>query len=167
MRTTRYRVVSVLLPPEIGRYQLREKEKEGEEKGEPGDTTLLSRSRSVAHGLSVLHRENLRRSQGEEKDARASRGEDVSSPRTGRRNVCPRAPSLFHAGLVASLNAHLNRRSVGYSTAAFALAVLEGSTQHGVWFPEEICFGSSLNSFDRPPWLVETDPKEVGLGIYV
>ncbi|URD77328.1 Saccharopine dehydrogenase [Musa troglodytarum] len=27
--------------------------------------------------------------------------------------------------------------SVGYSIAAFALAVLEGSTQHGVWFPEE------------------------------
>lgn len=29
-------------------------------------------------------------------------------------------------------------RSVGVSTAAFALAVLEGSTQPGVWFPEEV-----------------------------
>uniref|UniRef100_J3KUV5 Saccharopine dehydrogenase NADP binding domain-containing protein n=1 Tax=Oryza brachyantha TaxID=4533 RepID=J3KUV5_ORYBR len=27
--------------------------------------------------------------------------------------------------------------SVGYATAAFVLAVLEGSTQPGVWFPEE------------------------------
>ncbi|RZS02025.1 hypothetical protein BHM03_00031983 [Ensete ventricosum] len=35
----------------VGRYQPREKEKEGEEKGEPGDTMLLSRSRSVIHGL--------------------------------------------------------------------------------------------------------------------
>lgn len=30
-------------------------------------------------------------------------------------------------------------RSVGVATAAFALAVLEGSTQPGVWFPEEVC----------------------------
>lgn len=29
-------------------------------------------------------------------------------------------------------------RSVGYCTAAFALAILEGSTQPGVWFPEEV-----------------------------
>jgi hypothetical protein len=27
---------------------------------------------------------------------------------------------------------------VGYATAAFALAVLEGNTQPGVWFPEEV-----------------------------
>lgn len=32
----------------------------------------------------------------------------------------------------------LVRRSVGISTAAFVLAVLEGSTQPGVWFPEEV-----------------------------
>lgn len=30
-------------------------------------------------------------------------------------------------------------RSVGAATAAFAIAVLEGSTQPGVWFPEEVC----------------------------
>ena len=30
-------------------------------------------------------------------------------------------------------------RSVGSATAAFALAVLEGSTEPGVWFPEEVC----------------------------
>lgn len=29
-------------------------------------------------------------------------------------------------------------RSVGTATAAFALAILEGSTQPGVWFPEEV-----------------------------
>lgn len=29
-------------------------------------------------------------------------------------------------------------RSVGHSTAAFVQAVLEGSTQPGVWFPEEV-----------------------------
>lgn len=27
---------------------------------------------------------------------------------------------------------------MGYATAAFVLAVLEGSTQPGVWFPEEV-----------------------------
>lgn len=30
-------------------------------------------------------------------------------------------------------------RTVGVSTAAFILAMLEGSTQPGVWFPEEVC----------------------------
>lgn len=71
--------------------------------------------------------------------------------------------------------------SVGMATAAFALAVLEGSTQPGVWFPEEpqgIAIGAretllqraSQGAFsfimNKPPWMVETDPKEVGLGIY-
>ncbi|URD77327.1 Saccharopine dehydrogenase [Musa troglodytarum] len=73
--------------------------------------------------------------------------------------------------------------SVGYSIAAFALAVLEGSTQHGVWFPEEpegiaidarkvlleraVAAEGTINFvMNKPPWLVETDPKEIGLGIY-
>jgi len=34
-------------------------------------------------------------------------------------------------------------RSVGISTAAFALAILEGSTQPGVWFPEEVFVSTS------------------------
>lgn len=34
-----------------------------------------------------------------------------------------------------------HRSSVGVSTAAFALSVLEGNSQPGVWFPEEV--GSS------------------------
>ncbi|RZS22691.1 hypothetical protein BHM03_00055505 [Ensete ventricosum] len=40
-------------PSMIGfeRYQPREKEEEGEEKGEPGDPAFLSRSQSVARGL--------------------------------------------------------------------------------------------------------------------
>ncbi|KAG9454759.1 hypothetical protein H6P81_007663 [Aristolochia fimbriata] len=72
--------------------------------------------------------------------------------------------------------------SVGTSTAAFALAVLEGSTKPGVWFPEE-AEGISVEArelllkraaqgtinfvMNKPPWMVETDPKEIGLGIYV
>ncbi|KAK9079406.1 hypothetical protein SSX86_001077 [Deinandra increscens subsp. villosa] len=72
--------------------------------------------------------------------------------------------------------------SVGYSTAAFALAVLEGSTQPGVWFPEEpegiaiearelllqrAAQGTINFAMHKAPWMVETNPKEVGLGIYV
>ncbi|CAM0146098.1 unnamed protein product [Urochloa decumbens] len=72
--------------------------------------------------------------------------------------------------------------SVGFATAAFALAVLEGNTQPGVWFPEEpegiaiearklllerASQGATNFVMNKPSWMVETDPKEVGLGIYV
>ncbi|KAJ8770941.1 hypothetical protein K2173_022113 [Erythroxylum novogranatense] len=72
--------------------------------------------------------------------------------------------------------------SVGTAIAAFALAVLEGNTQPGVWFPEEpegiavdarevllkrAARGTLNFVMNKPPWMVETDPKEVGLGIYV
>uniref|UniRef100_A0A161ZKT9 Saccharopine dehydrogenase NADP binding domain-containing protein n=1 Tax=Daucus carota subsp. sativus TaxID=79200 RepID=A0A161ZKT9_DAUCS len=72
--------------------------------------------------------------------------------------------------------------SVGVSTAAFALAILEGSTQPGVWFPEEpegiavearevllqrASQGTINFVMNKAPWMVETDPKEVILGIYV
>ncbi|XP_010279568.1 PREDICTED: uncharacterized protein LOC104613444 [Nelumbo nucifera] len=72
--------------------------------------------------------------------------------------------------------------SVGTATAAFAMAVLEGSTQPGVWFPEEpegiaiearevllkrAAQGTINFVMNKPPWMVETDPKEIGLGIYV
>lgn len=65
---------------------------------------------------------------------------------------------------------------------AFALAVLEGSTQPGVWFPEEpqgiaiearelllqrASQGTINFVMHKAPWMVETNPKEVGLGIYV
>ncbi|CAI8617230.1 unnamed protein product [Vicia faba] len=71
--------------------------------------------------------------------------------------------------------------SVGISTAAFALAVLEGSTQPGVWFPEEpqgipvearevllkrASKGTINFAMNRSPWMIETNPKELGLGIY-
>ncbi|PKI57722.1 hypothetical protein CRG98_021789 [Punica granatum] len=72
--------------------------------------------------------------------------------------------------------------SVGFAIAAFALAVLEGSTQPGVWFPEEpegiaidarevllhrAAEGTINFVMNKPPWMVETEPKELGLGIYV
>lgn len=72
--------------------------------------------------------------------------------------------------------------SVGMSTAAFALALLEGSTQPGVWFPEEpegiaiearevllerATQGTINFVMNKSPWMVETNPKELGLGIYV
>ncbi|KAL6870647.1 hypothetical protein ACP4OV_014495 [Aristida adscensionis] len=72
--------------------------------------------------------------------------------------------------------------SVGQATAAFVLAVLEGSTQPGVWFPEEregiaiearkvllerASQGTTNFVMNKPSWMVETDPKELGLGIYV
>ncbi|KAH1219884.1 hypothetical protein GmHk_12G033697 [Glycine max] len=72
--------------------------------------------------------------------------------------------------------------SVGIATAAFALAILEGSTQPGVWFPEEaqgipiearevLLKRASQGTFNfimnRSPWMVETNPKEFGLGIYL
>nr|CBX24415.1 hypothetical_protein [Oryza glaberrima] len=38
---------------------------------------------------------------------------------------------------IAGERVSMRVRSVGYATAAFVLAVLEGSTQPGVWFPEE------------------------------
>ncbi|XP_057473985.1 uncharacterized protein LOC130762318 [Actinidia eriantha] len=72
--------------------------------------------------------------------------------------------------------------SVGFATAAFVLSILEGSTQPGVWFPEEpegiaieareallrrSAQGTISFVMNKPPWMVETDPKELGLGIYL
>ncbi|KAL7227210.1 hypothetical protein ACSBR1_022134 [Camellia fascicularis] len=74
------------------------------------------------------------------------------------------------------------RLSVGTATAAFALAILEGSTQPGVWFPEEpegiaieareallkrAAQGTINFVMNKPLWMVETDPKELSLGIYL
>lgn len=72
--------------------------------------------------------------------------------------------------------------SVGFAAAAFVHAVLEGSTQPGVWFPEEpegiavearqlllerASQGTINFVMNKPPWMVETEPKEIGLGIYL
>ncbi|KAL1534024.1 hypothetical protein AAHA92_15693 [Salvia divinorum] len=71
--------------------------------------------------------------------------------------------------------------SVGISTAAFALAILEGSTKPGVWFPEEpegiaveareVLLGRAAQGtynfiMNKAPWMVETNPKEIAFGIY-
>lgn len=70
---------------------------------------------------------------------------------------------------------------MGFSTAAFVLAILEGSTRPGVWFPEEpegiavearetllnrAARGTINFVMNKAPWMVETDPKELGFGIY-
>ncbi|KAH7864095.1 hypothetical protein Vadar_025677 [Vaccinium darrowii] len=72
--------------------------------------------------------------------------------------------------------------SVGTATSSFVIAILEGSTQPGVWFPEEpegiateareallkrAAKGTINFIMNKPPWMVETDPKELGLGIYL
>uniref|UniRef100_A0A7C9AFB4 Saccharopine dehydrogenase-like C-terminal domain-containing protein n=1 Tax=Opuntia streptacantha TaxID=393608 RepID=A0A7C9AFB4_OPUST len=72
--------------------------------------------------------------------------------------------------------------SVGVAASAFVLAVLEGSTQPGLWFPEEpegiavearqlllerASQGTINFVMNKPPWMVETEPKEIGLGIYL
>lgn len=72
-------------------------------------------------------------------------------------------------------------RSVGNATAAFALAILEGSTKPGVWFPEEpegiaiearevllrrAARGTFNFAMNKTPWMVEAGPKEIGFGIY-
>ncbi|XP_068339320.1 uncharacterized protein [Pyrus communis] len=72
--------------------------------------------------------------------------------------------------------------SVGYAAAAFVMAILEGSTKPGVWFPEEnegiaiearelllerAAQGTFNFVMNKPSWMVETNPKELGLGIYV
>lgn len=72
--------------------------------------------------------------------------------------------------------------SVGYATTAFALAILEGSTQPGVWFPEEpegiaiesrklllrrASEGTQNFVMNKRSWMVDTDHKEIGKGIYV
>ncbi|CAK9253947.1 unnamed protein product [Sphagnum jensenii] len=71
---------------------------------------------------------------------------------------------------------------VGVAVAAFARAVLEGSAQPGVWFPEEVggiaedarlklleraSKGTLQFVMNKSPWMVEADPKEVGFGIYL
>jgi saccharopine dehydrogenase-like NADP-dependent oxidoreductase len=71
---------------------------------------------------------------------------------------------------------------VGVAISAFVRAVLEGNTQPGVWFPEEpegiavearqqllerAAEGTINFVMNRPPWMVETNPKEIGFGIYM
>ncbi|KAL2629903.1 hypothetical protein R1flu_014589 [Riccia fluitans] len=72
--------------------------------------------------------------------------------------------------------------AVGVCIAAFARAVLEGCTKPGVWYPEEdggirvedrekllerACKGTINYIMNKPPWMIEKDPKEIGFGLYL
>lgn len=63
--------------------------------------------------------------------------------------------------------------------AAFANAMLNGSTQPGVWFPEEpeavadrrsllaeAAEGTITFDMNKPLWQLGSDPKQIGMGIY-
>ena len=69
--------------------------------------------------------------------------------------------------------------SVGISTAAFARSMLAGGTAPGVWYPEErgaledrrallqmASEGCSRFMLNKPPWAIESDPVQIGLGFY-
>lgn len=70
---------------------------------------------------------------------------------------------------------------VGVAISAFVRAVLEGSTQPGVWYPEEpegiavearqillerAAEGTLNFVMNKSPWMIEEDPKQLGFGIY-
>ncbi|KAI5084221.1 hypothetical protein GOP47_0000390 [Adiantum capillus-veneris] len=70
---------------------------------------------------------------------------------------------------------------VGVAVSAFVRAMLEGSTQPGVWYPEEpegiaieareillerAAEGTLNFVMNKSPWMIEQDPKRLGLGIY-
>ncbi|XP_025805490.1 uncharacterized protein LOC112884328, partial [Panicum hallii] len=72
--------------------------------------------------------------------------------------------------------------SVGYAATVFVLAILEGNTQPGVWFPKEpegiatearklllerATQGATNFLMNKPSWVVETGWNEVHQGIYV
>lgn len=71
---------------------------------------------------------------------------------------------------------------VGQCAAAFALAMLEGATRPGVWFPEEAgALGEEARAkvleraarntitmaINKSPWMLDTPPKEIGFGLYL
>lgn len=69
--------------------------------------------------------------------------------------------------------------SVGHSTAAFAIAMLDGETEPGVWFPEEngalkqrmkllkyASMGCQRFILNKPVWALESNPKQLGFGMY-
>ena len=69
--------------------------------------------------------------------------------------------------------------SVGSCTAAFARCMLAGQTSPGVWYPEErgalsdrrallamAKEGTSRFLLNKPPWAIESEPVQLGLGFY-
>lgn len=83
--------------------------------------------------------------------------------------------------VAASLFIHSRlSESVGYCNAAFARCILAGQTSPGVHFPEErealkdrIAFlkmaseGTSKFLINKPLWAIETDAKQLGMGMYL
>lgn len=70
--------------------------------------------------------------------------------------------------------------SVGKCTGAFAHCMLAGHTQPGVWFPEErealldrqalfklSQVGAKKFSLNKSPWELESEPIQLGFGIYI
>ncbi|GJP42566.1 hypothetical protein CLOM_g2117 [Closterium sp. NIES-68] len=72
--------------------------------------------------------------------------------------------------------------SVGVATAAFAVAVLEGSAMPGVHYPEQTeaiplsqrerllqraTLGARFFAINKPGWMIEREPKQIGMGMYV
>ncbi|KAH7437244.1 hypothetical protein KP509_05G061700 [Ceratopteris richardii] len=70
---------------------------------------------------------------------------------------------------------------VGIAVSAFVRAMIEGSTQPGVWYPEELdamdiearetfleraSEGTFNFVMNKSPWMIEQDPKQLGFGIY-
>ncbi|PSC75317.1 saccharopine dehydrogenase [Micractinium conductrix] len=71
-------------------------------------------------------------------------------------------------------------QAVGTCTAAFARCMLAGQTQPGVWFPEErgalsdrrallaaASDGCSRFLINRTPWQLDSDPIQLGMGLYL
>ncbi|KAK9815837.1 hypothetical protein WJX72_010551 [[Myrmecia] bisecta] len=69
--------------------------------------------------------------------------------------------------------------TVGVCIAAFARSMLAGGTQPGVWFPEQpeamadrrrllelSAEGTMRFELNRPPWALEDDPTQLGMGFY-
>lgn len=69
---------------------------------------------------------------------------------------------------------------VGTCTAAFATCMLEGLTEPGVWYPEHLqavadrellleraAVGSERFLLNKAPFQVESEPKKLGMGLYI
>ncbi|CAI5499892.1 unnamed protein product [Closterium sp. Naga37s-1] len=72
--------------------------------------------------------------------------------------------------------------SVGVATAAFAAALLEGTSLPGVHYPEQAeaipvaqrekllqraTLGARFFAINKPGWMIEREPKQIGMGMYV
>lgn len=95
----------------------------------------------------------------------------------------PPHPKPRHADDKTAAGLYVHPRlseAVGVCTAAFARCMLAGQTRPGVWFPEErgalrdrrallgaASQGAARFLVNRPPWSLETEPVQLGLGFYL